>query len=331
MEINNLDLVQSYVLTTAKYDFTAYEKRILYRLVECCQFALEGKKLNAGYSYQPTLFEGLYSITMPTGAFLADEDDNNHAQVKKALRSMRDKTLEYEYDDPAGGRTWKLIGLIELPKFNDRGYVEFKIHPEIHQAILHFSRGFKKYELKTAMSFKSVYSMRFYELLSGQKKPLSYTINQLAIMFKVENKYMRNEKFQTGDFIKYTVKVAKKELDEKSPYSFDYKQNKRGTTITSITFYPIYNPKNRDPDLEKKELQKKASVSWDLDRIVVNYLKENFAFTDAGIKNNIDLLKVAQNKIDLMFFLSGIRVKSTDKKNPQGWTLGAIKKELAKS
>ena len=36
-------------------------------------------------------------------------------------------------------------------------------------------RGYRKYELVTAMQFKSVYSMRMYELMSGQKRPLEFT------------------------------------------------------------------------------------------------------------------------------------------------------------
>ena len=31
----NKELIQSYIFTAAKYDFTAYEIRIMYRLVEC--------------------------------------------------------------------------------------------------------------------------------------------------------------------------------------------------------------------------------------------------------------------------------------------------------
>lgn len=34
MNINNKDIIQSYIMTTAKYDFSADEKRILLRLVE---------------------------------------------------------------------------------------------------------------------------------------------------------------------------------------------------------------------------------------------------------------------------------------------------------
>lgn len=34
MAIVNKDLIQSYIMTTAKYDFNVYEKRIIYRIVD---------------------------------------------------------------------------------------------------------------------------------------------------------------------------------------------------------------------------------------------------------------------------------------------------------
>lgn len=41
----NKQVFQSYVLTAAKYDFTAYEKRIMYRLIEMAQ--RKSKALNS--------------------------------------------------------------------------------------------------------------------------------------------------------------------------------------------------------------------------------------------------------------------------------------------
>ena len=40
----NKNIMQSYIFTAAKYDFTAYEKRIMYRLVECAQDEIAGLK-----------------------------------------------------------------------------------------------------------------------------------------------------------------------------------------------------------------------------------------------------------------------------------------------
>ena len=41
----NKNVIQSYMLTAARYDFSVYEKRILYRLVELAQAELQGKDL----------------------------------------------------------------------------------------------------------------------------------------------------------------------------------------------------------------------------------------------------------------------------------------------
>lgn len=43
-KIANKDILQSYILTTAKYDFSVNEKRFLYRLVELAQSEMEGLK-----------------------------------------------------------------------------------------------------------------------------------------------------------------------------------------------------------------------------------------------------------------------------------------------
>jgi plasmid replication initiation protein len=102
------------------------------------------------------------------------------------LNKLNDKKIEYEDD-----RIWKPIRLIEKPQINKYSdSVTFEVQPEIYEAILSFSKGFRRLELKTAMEFKSVYSMRFYELLSCQKNPLTYTIDHLKIMFNIEDKYI---------------------------------------------------------------------------------------------------------------------------------------------
>jgi len=250
MKINNKEAVQSYILTTAKYDYSVYEKRILYRLVEYAQSLIKNKKLSGKLEINKNLF-GEYRITMPISDFLTGENDHNYARVKKALRDLENKSFEYEDEE-----LWELIRIIQNPvilKYDSN--VTFCVHPKVFNAILDFSKGYRKHELKTAMMFKSVYAMRFYELLSGQKNPITYTIDNLKAIFKVEHKYKL-----TSDFIRTTIDIAKNELDTKSPYSFKYKKNKIGRKINSLTLYPIYIPKNRDPKLEEKDLEKNLNV-----------------------------------------------------------------------
>lgn len=318
MKINNKDVIQSYILTTARYDFDVYEKRILYRLVELCQPQLEKQSLDSRFSINPDLW-GMCEIKIPTKYLLNGEEDKNHARIKNALTSLRNKTFEYEDD-----KIWKLIGIVETPILNKNSeYVEFKIHPEIYAAILGFAKGFRKIELKTAMSFESIYTMRFYELFSGQKKPITYTIANLKLMFKLVDKYN-----QVNDFIKRIIEPAKKELTLKSPYSFEYKANKEGKKFVSITFYPVYNPANRDGDLETTALKKQISPSWSIDKMIVDYLKQNYVFDSKEINNNIDLLKAADQQMDLILFLSQMRRKCEGKANPKGYLINAIRKQL---
>lgn len=317
-DIENKDLIQSYILTTAKYDFSVYEKRILFRVVELMQEFIAGRKLNLKYSVQTNLF-GDVDIEMPVSAFLKDEKDMNYTLAKKALLSLQKKIVTYEDD-----KVWKSFNIIERPNIEKKqGIVSFRLHPVIASVFLDFSKGFRKYELKTAMKFESIYSMRFYELLSGQETSLTFTINQLKEMFKIENKYKL-----VADFLRKVINPAQKELNEKSPYSFDYKINKQGRKFHSITFYPKQIPQNRDPELEKAYWQKQTSPRWSLSHEVVKYLNEVFSFETKEIQQHLDLFVDANLHFDLIDFLSLKKRYILEAKNPKGYLISCVKKEL---
>jgi plasmid replication initiation protein len=318
MKISNQDLIQSYIVTQARYDFSVYEKRILYSIIQMFQQLLEGKKLTGKLRADKDLF-GDYMIYLPIKSCLKDEEDKNHARVKQALLDLESKRFEYEDD-----KVWQIIRLVQAPEIikNDE-VMKFRLHYRLVDAFMDFSKGFSKYEFLTAMKFESTYAMRFYELLSGQTKPITYSIDSLKIMFQVQEKYTKN-----NDFIRKVIDAAKKELDKKSPYSFEYSTIKQGKKITSIKFYPIFMSENRDPVLERADLKRQVSPRWDLDKMVIDYLKENFMFSEIEIKNNIDLLALAQSKLDLMYELSLLKVKAMKAVNTQGYVIGALKKKL---
>ena len=109
-KIKNKELLQSYVLTTAKYDFSVYEKRILYRIVEIQQELLEGKKLNERYFLAANHHQDV-TYTLPISLFLKEDDRNNHKEVKKAFRSLQTKIIEYQDED-----TWASLSIIANPE-----------------------------------------------------------------------------------------------------------------------------------------------------------------------------------------------------------------------
>lgn len=326
MEDNkNKDLIQSYIFTTAKYDFSVYEKRILYRQIEIEQQLLDGKKVGQRIKVDTNLW-GNKRYTIPLKMLLKDTADKNYEQISKAFRSLREKTIMYEDDKIIAG-----FGVIQEFEIEKRGsFVSWVSHPKIVEASMDFAKGYRKYELKVAMEFESIYAMRFYEILSGQKKPLTYTIDALKEMFGITGKY----KF-VKDFRIKVLDAAKKELDKCSPYTFDYKMNKTGRAYTSVTFLPKYQPKFRDEALESKQLQQQISTSWYLEKEEKEYLIHNIGFTQRGIKNNAKLFEeikpvLIKNNTTLIMLLADIKTRAlrNEVKNLQGYTIKAIKSIL---
>ena len=323
MKINNKELIQSYILTTAKYDYSVYEKRILYRIVEQLQLLIEGKTLNKNYSMQEIPHEDikLFKFTFPFSAFKKNEEDKNHAQIKKALLSLEKKGFEYEDSE-----VWETINILYLPKvFKNKEYIGFTLREEIIQAFLDFSKGFKKYELKTAMEFESVYSMRFYELLSNQKTPINYSIDTLKEMFQIENKYKL-----TADFLRYVIEPAKKELDKCSPYTFHYETIKTGRKITGIRFIPIHQPQYEDESLKKQKALKQMSNRWYIPKNIEDYLKYNYEFTNKELNNNLSLFESLHNHLseeELLDFLVELKAQSVlyEIKNIKAYLIGSLK------
>lgn len=222
--INNKQVFQSYVLTTAKYDFSPYEKRIMYRLIELAQKEIEGIKLKDNLrKIAPTNFGR--EITMPISDILKDEQDKHYTIAKAAFRSLSEKHIEYEDDE-----VWSYTPIITAPEIKkNSGSVKFYVFDNIWRCLLDFTKGFKKYELITAMKFKSAYAMRFYELMSGQTKPLFVLLegpDGLRERFYLQGKYEK-----VNDFRRKVIDVAKKELDESSPYSFVAKEEKAGKKL----------------------------------------------------------------------------------------------------
>lgn len=316
----NKDLIQSYVVTTAKYDFSAYEKRVLYRIIEMLQPKTKDLKLKYNYSMKKDLFDNV-EFTVDISAFLAKDSDKNYTKVKKALTDLRNKSFQYEDE-----KHWGVYGIIEMPKIEKyQSQVKFTVTPLLMDAFLNFSKGYRKFELKTAMSFDSVYSMRFYELFSGKSQPITYSIIELKEMFKIETKYKL-----VADFLRYVIKPAQKELDKHSPYSFKYESVKTGRKITHITFKPYFIPKNRDKKLDKKELQKDLDLRWVIDKATINILIDKFEFTKKGIKNNQELILKLVNSSNPTFqeFIADVNgmIRKFDIQNKPGFFIGQLKK-----
>lgn len=327
MKFENLEVIQSYILTTARYDFNVYEKRIMYKLIQIAQADLQGKKLDKSYIKGETLW-GAKLITLHYTDLLND-GAKNHARLKNGLLNLLKKVIEY--DNPITGQL-RMFTMVEDVKMDKRqSILNFRVNPVLWEVILAIgAKGWRKYELETAMDFESVYAMRFYELISNTKEGYiqQFTIEKIKEMFKLVGKYK-----QINDFVRRVVEPAKKELDLKSPYSFNYKliKAKGSRKYTSIMIITVPIPQNQNPEIEEKAMQMKSSSTWVVGKETKDYLIRNYAFEEKGIRSNIELFESANKAFDLQKFLSeNIRTANSGEiKNKTGWIIGAIRKHLS--
>lgn len=317
-EFSPRQVVQSYIVTTAMYDFNVYEKRVLYNLVKLAQSQLEGVKLSESlYKIEHTMADVIH-IELPLSDFLTDKDDKNHFRVKAALKSLHQKTFTYS---DAGN--WECFSIIANPKIRLRSSrVSFIVDTRVWDVLLDFSKGFSRYNLEVAFRLESCYAMRFYEMLSSQKEPIVYSIETLRKEFRLEDKYAL-----TKDFIRRVIVPAKAELDRKSPVTFTFTPLKSGRRITQVLFFPVSQESKRPQDEFLKETIRKYGIAGELSNDEMRQLRE-IGFTDNGIRNNLPLLMECRKHLDLVYELAIIRGKSREKKNPCGWCIKTLQGKL---
>jgi plasmid replication initiation protein len=314
----NKNIIQSYLITTAKYDFTADEKRVLSNLINVLQPLLEGKVLRG--KVQQDLFQD-YCLELPSSTFLGENDKTNHSRIKKALDLLEEKKL-YQEDE----NSWRKIRLIESPRYLKRGVVQFRLAKELVEVFLNFDKGYSKYELETSLKLKSVYAMRLYELISGQTQPLTYKISYLKEIWGATQKaYERNY-----NFIQRVIIPAQEELNEKANWTFIFTPIKEGKKFTKIMFTPVHNPRNEDTSTEEHELIRQISISRLVENNLKNYLLQTCGFSVQEIKNNIPTLKKFSElyKQDTDGKIREIWARARDKRNPKSYLIGSIKCEI---
>ena len=307
-------VVQSYLFTTAVYDFNVYEKRIIYNLVRLAQSQLEGVKLSDSLYKIDHAYKDYLVVELPISDFLTDQDDKNHSRIKAALKSLHQKTFTYQEDG-----VWECFSIIANPKIRLRSSkVSFIVDSRVWNVLLNFTKGFSRYDLEIAFKLESTYSMRFYELLAGQKEPIAYSIENLRKEFKLDGKYKLNK-----DFIRRVVESAKNELDLKSPVTFTFRPLKEGKKITRIMFYPLRQEDKEPQDSFFKEIIRKYGSSAHLSSEEKRLLVE-IGFSEIGIRNNLELFMECNKRLDFIYELALIVGKSRDKNNPCGWCIKTL-------
>ena len=212
----------------------------------------------------------------------------------------------------------------------------FSVDNRLWNVFMNFTKGYREFELNKALALPTGYSLRFYMLMSGQINPLEISLENLKERLGIPaDKYKDNNgKDRIDHFEERVLRPAKAALDASCPYTFNYVKmrenpNNKRSRVIGFMFYPVYQPKFRDEELEVKELQAKVTARFQIDNHIYDYLRYSCGFTSEEINRNKETFITAQEKIvDLIGELAILNGKSREKHNPKGWIINALKGKI---
>lgn len=234
-------LVQDNRITSARYELNLIEKKILYVLIKEIREKHVVKEIG-----DTTLFNDMV-IKTDSKTLLYGIKEKTPKRVKDAFKSLRQRSFEWqnEYPEEHELHEWFEVGFINYGKWERGGKIEFEISRKILPFFVELTSRFTEYSLLVAMSLKSKWSQRFYEICAQWKNAggRTITIKELRNIFLLNDKY---EKY--ASLKKFVIDVAHKELKElyqkkQSDLYFEYTELKNGRSVDSIRM-KIFNKDN---------------------------------------------------------------------------------------
>lgn len=284
---------QSWQLTKVKYAFSLCEKNIFLKVVEICQKFLEKKDLgsNCYMKIHDTMMSGKVPVIMFPIQDIIGKGGKNYEWVKQGLKSM----LKKNFGVP-GIKGWEYVDCVLFQRVmadKSTGRVGVILSIDFWRAFCNLE-SYKIINTEVAMSFKSIYTERIYELLIGNEGSITYGVENLKNMFCLEDKYKNN-----GHFIKKVIDVAHDEMrdSEKCPIMFEYEAIKgERRKIIKIEFKIVHKNANTEPTEKEKKLMKLRELTScvKLSEAVTQMVREYYPEIVLTREDVILKLKVAQ-------------------------------------
>jgi len=231
---------QSNYITLAKYDYDLTEKRLFYMLIDRVRKVYIEKTAveNTDVDLFGNMMIRIYSSEL--------QQHMNITRLYSRLHTFKNKSFEIINEEG----DWLAISLVNFIEHKKgKNYIEMEVSRKLMPHLVQLSHKFTAYSLTVALSFKSTYTTRFYELCQmwRSKGYFFYSLEELREKFGLENNYKKFNDFKTN-----VLDKAKDELyqsfisDEslKSEVYFDWsiktKGGKKGNRVDEIEFY-IYD------------------------------------------------------------------------------------------
>lgn len=219
-------IAQDNRLTTSRYELTLIEKRIFYYIIKEVR-----NKYTTG---QRDLFDDLILNIKVSDLCKEVNQEDNKKETRKALEKFRSRNFTYsnEVEDD-----WLTCGFINYAHIK-KGIAEIQVSHKLMPFLVELSSQYTAYSLHVAMSLKSKWSQRMYELCQKWQGTDGFriSVDELRQSFMLENKYDRyallNER---------VLQVAKRELKElydlgQCDVYFEFSEERNGRSVETLRF-----------------------------------------------------------------------------------------------
>lgn len=310
-----MQLIQSFIYSITNVRLSLYEQRILLKVVEHAQARVKGILIKDHLERLNHDFDNV-RMDIPIKELL-DEGNQHYNHVRMAVKGLCKREFEFYNSE---SKTWFCTPVIFNANHVERsGLITFYVSRVLFDVILDFSKGYRQYNLRTALEIPSPYASRLYALMCGQQRPLQLSVSNLKKMFGVADKYA-----QTADFIKKVIEPSRKLLDARGCTSFTYSRVKDGVKVVALLFFPVVR---EEPTPAQK--QAKMSVGWYLSKEMRLLLIQRAHFTLRELGAHKELLEEFAKVPDAIGVLLTIVERMISGAKSKGYVIQAMRSEVA--
>lgn len=229
--MHDVTIAQDNRLTTARYELSLVEKRVFYYII---------KEVRKNYTLgQRDLFDDMVLKMSISDLSKGIKQEGRENQTKKGLKMLRKRDFEWDngLDENHEDYEWLVVGFINWAKIK-KGVAEVQVSSELMPFLVELSSQFTPYSLNVAMSLKSKWSQRMYELCQKWQGTDGFrmSVDDLRKSFVLEDKYPRYALLN-----QYVLQVAKRELKElydigQCDVYFEFTEERNGRSVETLRF-----------------------------------------------------------------------------------------------
>lgn len=217
-------------LIEAKYQIpNIQEQRVIFMLL--AQIKPEDEDFK-GYRISVTDFANILGV----------RPDNMYERLEATAYSLLSRTLKIK-----NGKSFLMANWLSSAEYrHGTGYVELCFDPKLKPYLLQLKDHFTQYKLDSVLHFKSVYSIRLYEMLKKEAFKAKLDPESKTKRFQVEYSYEEMREFfgiekkeytKFNDFKRFTIIPAVTEIYDKTDLNiYDVVYGKTGRAISRILF-----------------------------------------------------------------------------------------------